>query len=194
MRHTLDREFEPTSVGLLTGLSALEARAWERFHARDRPAILAIARNKGLDLHEADDVAQETLMAIMGALHAGGFDPARGRLRSLVLTIATRKIFDALRRRRVRSAGPLPELAGREAAPGAEMAEESAERLREALAEAAENLAPRTLSAFLMHVVASEPAEQVAKQLSTSLNSVYLARRRVIEKLRGAWPIRKQFP
>lgn len=104
--------FPPTEFGLPARLAdRADTAAWERFVAIYRPAIVAVARQRGLALADADDVAQEVFAAVAGAVHR--FDPdreavvgsgPRARFSTWLATIADRKTIDALRRSRVRPA------------------------------------------------------------------------------------------
>ena len=104
--------FPTTDPGLLRQLKdPAETSAWDRFVAIYRPAIVAVARQRGLTFADADDVAQEVFTAVAGAVHR--FDPdrrdgassgPRARFSTWLATIADRKTIDALRRARVRPA------------------------------------------------------------------------------------------
>ncbi|MDC3379342.1 sigma-70 family RNA polymerase sigma factor [Planctomycetota bacterium] len=67
-----------------------------------RPAVLAYIRHHGLG-EEAEDVAQETMLALLEAL--GRVDPAAGRFRALVYAIARKKMLKHRRRERAQKRG-----------------------------------------------------------------------------------------
>jgi hypothetical protein len=50
---------------------------WREFHALYGPLIRNVARQSGLPESEADDVAQETLLAVAKKLPGFEYDPAR---------------------------------------------------------------------------------------------------------------------
>ena len=59
--------FPTTDPGLLRQLKdPAETSAWDRFVAIYRPAIVAVARVRGLAHDEAEDVAQEVLASVAG--------------------------------------------------------------------------------------------------------------------------------
>ena len=64
------------------------ARAWELF----APDVLRLARRRGLDEHDAQDVLQETFVSAWRS--RSGFDPARGRLPGWLLAVAARRVAD----------------------------------------------------------------------------------------------------
>src|SRR5206468_7592087 len=72
--------------------------AWETFADRFRQPVVSFARGMGLRDADAEDVAQETLLAFAEAYRRGQYDPAKGRLSRFLFGIAYRQ---ALRGRRV---------------------------------------------------------------------------------------------
>src|SRR5690349_12329447 len=72
--------------------------AWDSFAHRFRAPVMSFARGMGLRPSEAEDVAQETLLAFAQAYRDGHYDPAKGRLSRFLFGIAYRQ---ALRARRV---------------------------------------------------------------------------------------------
>ncbi|MGE0141952.1 MAG: RNA polymerase sigma factor [Planctomycetota bacterium] len=67
--------------------------AWREFHDRYHDLIRGFARRNGLQPVDADDLAQEVLMALHAALPSFDYDPARGRFRGFLKTIALRAIW-----------------------------------------------------------------------------------------------------
>lgn len=111
--------------------SALEAVA-----GAYRDPVLAFIRARGFREAEADDLCQEVFVRVLQGDVLAKADPARGRFRSLLLTVATRVMQDRWRRRPPEGAGD----AAREAAvPAADfdrawalhLAERALQRLRE---------------------------------------------------------------
>src|SRR5690349_6694570 len=72
--------------------------AWSSFTERFRQPVVSFARGMGLKQADAEDVAQETLLAFAEAYRGGKYDPAKGRLSRFLFGIAYRQ---ALRGRRV---------------------------------------------------------------------------------------------
>lgn len=83
--------------------------ALEQLCAKYRPVVLAYLRKQSVG-EEAEDVAQEALVALLGAL--SGVDPGAGRFRSLVLSITRNKLLHHQRRRgaKKRGAGKVAQL------------------------------------------------------------------------------------
>lgn len=89
-----------TSSTLLEGIrDPANGTAWKRFHDRYRPVVICFARKLGLSDTDAQDVAQDTMLAFIEAYRDGRYDPDNGRLRSFLFGIAHHKVIDAQRKR-----------------------------------------------------------------------------------------------
>jgi RNA polymerase sigma-70 factor (ECF subfamily) len=183
-----------TSLGLLQRARAREPGAWARLADLYEPLVDHWCRRAGLQPADGADVRQEVFLAV--ASHLGEFRAAaeggttfRGWLR----VITANKIRDHWRRgdpvpgaggdeaqRRLESvpdAGPL------DSDPGA-LAEESGLLYRRALELVAREFGDRTWRAFWRLVIAGKAAADVAAELGTTTNAVYLAKSRVLARLR----------
>jgi RNA polymerase sigma-70 factor (ECF subfamily) len=194
-----DREFATvTSASLLAGLrDPSDTARWERFVERYRPLIVRFARGLGFAADDAEDLAQEALLAFSKAYLAGRYDPARGRLRSWLFGIVHTRVRDANRRRRDREqqAGDTAQEHALRDGPAVEdeLAQQweaewrdavLAEGLRVVRAEVEE----ATWRAFDAFARAGRPAEEVADELGLTPNAVYGAKRRVLRRLRAVLP------
>lgn len=84
-----------TSLTLLASLrDPADDDAWRRFDQRYRHLLVQFAERVGLDHHEADEVAQQTLIAFSKAHRTGRYDRGQGRFRNWLLGIAQHKIAD----------------------------------------------------------------------------------------------------
>ena len=72
-----------------------QAEDIEAAYGRHRGAVVAAARRVLGDAARAEDVAQEVFVGLW--TQAGAFDPARGSLRTFLMTVAKRRAIDALR-------------------------------------------------------------------------------------------------
>ncbi len=180
-----------TTTQLLDGLAAGDAAAWEHLDARYRPILVGFARSLGLSAEDAAEVAQQTMADFVPEYRGGGYDRARGRLRSWLIGIARNRILAARRRRSSRR-----EVAGEglaEALPGdAELTrlwqqERRAVVLRQAMDELkrTSRATDTTMQAFELVVFRQLPAQAVAETLGISPHDVYLAKSRLTERLRA---------
>ena len=74
--------------------------AWQEFVEIYRPVILRLARQKGMQEADADDVAQEILVAVARAVEQREHDPKRAKFRTWLGRVAHNAILNALTRGR----------------------------------------------------------------------------------------------
>lgn len=185
--------FPPTEFGLPARLAdRADTAAWERFVAIYRPAIVAVARQRGLALADADDVAQEVFAAVAGAVHR--FDPdreavvgsgPRARFSTWLATIADRKTIDALRRSRVRPASghAFDAVASRDTDSRLLRFEVRRRLFLAAAADLQDDVSPTAWEAFWRTAIDGDSAERVAKTLGMTAGAVYAAKARTMRKL-----------
>ena len=97
---TCDNEInaDATRPTLIKGLQASEESSWSRFYDMYAPMIVNFARKRGCTGEQAEDVLQETVVAVMRVIHKFDLQKKRGRFRSLLFKITESKIIDAYRR------------------------------------------------------------------------------------------------
>lgn len=187
-----------TNTHLLAALHDLSDRqAWGDFCSRYQPVLIGMARRLGLREQDAQDAAQETLMAFAEEYRQGRYDRTQGRLRDWLFGIARNKIRHLQRQRaRERPADGKTDAMGR--VPDdhdIEAAWESQWRqaiLRACLAEVGRQVQPSTMQAFELVSVKGWNAEQAAAHLGMSVNAVLKARRRVLARMREVYACLKE--
>lgn len=185
-----------TSSTLLFDLKdSRNERAWTLFLERYRPLIASYARRRGLQPSDADDVAQETLLAFVSAHRAGRYDKEKGRFRTWLGRIAANKTADALRGLMRRAAQPVDadtrtgllegiEHEGRNGHEQLWQQEWEAFLLQSYMQVIASEFDPQTVSAFESYAIEDRSPDEVAKTLGISRNAVYIAKSRVLERMR----------
>lgn len=181
-----------TTTALLEGLFDTGNKAvWEEFNARYSPVILAVARRVGLGEQDAADVTQETLIRFLQEYKAGKYDRSRGRLRSWIVGIAKYRIAD-LRRAKARHREWRGESAFDVLPDDDEMGkmwDEECRReiLRRAFRELRETtkLDERTIGVFERLCLDQLKPADVAKETGMSIDTVYKAKQRCMEQLKG---------
>jgi RNA polymerase sigma-70 factor, ECF subfamily len=90
-----------TRVSLIARLAVPEDRqAWDEFVDIYMPLVYRLARAKGMQPADAEDLGQEVLISVAGAIRNWEPDPQRGRFRDWLYRIAVNGIVDHVRRRK----------------------------------------------------------------------------------------------
>ena len=182
--------FSETNPNLLVRLRDRgDEQAWFEFVELYRPAILRLGRRRGMSTADCEDLAQGVLVSIAGAIDRWEPDPARGRFRTWLHTIANRKVIDALRQRApVVSGGSSVHrlLDAREARADdsrllrTELRRQVFQRQAQAIRDEFEG--PTWESFWLVAVEGVDPAE-AARRTGKTIGAVYAAKGRVARRL-----------
>ena len=170
-----------------------DEEAWGQFVQLYAPVVYGFARKRGLQDADAADLMQEVFRSVAGAAGRLDYDPKRGSFRGWLYTVTRNKIYTFLdgataagaRQRRLGAQTLLEEQAGREDGTG-ELWDQEYER--GAFAWAAERVRGEfqesTWQAFWLTAVEGQGARDVGRQLGLSPGAVYVAKSRVIARLR----------
>ncbi len=157
--------------------------AWERFVRLYGPLLLHWARKLGLQDQDAADLVQDVLVVLVRKMPEFQYQPDR-TFRGWMRTILINKWRDRPHRG---PAAPLDTALQPEVPDDDNDLEEREYRLYvlgRALRLMANDFEPATWQACWETVVAGRPATEVAAELGISVNAVYLARSRVLGRLR----------
>jgi len=180
-----------TRTDILEGLKDAGNRTvWQQYVDRYRPLLVAWFRRLGLAETDAEDVAQETLLAFSTAYREGRYDREQGRLRSWLFGIA-RNQFRAFRRRRreVRlDTDDAEDVADPTDLEGVFEEEWQDAVLRQGLETVRQEVEPRTFEAFDLFVHQAWPARRVAEHLGMTEDAVFAAKHRLLRRLRDLLP------
>ncbi len=165
--------------------------AWHEFVEIYRPVILRLARQKGMQDADAEDVAQQALVAIAKAVEQREHDSRRARFRTWLNRVAQNAILNFLTRgKRDRGSGDSGMLAALHQQASADGPDSDLLRLeyrREVFRWAAwqvrKEFQPQTWEAFWRTAIEGEDCDAVAKQLGKNRGSVYAARSRIIRRI-----------
>jgi RNA polymerase sigma factor (sigma-70 family) len=168
--------------------------AWAEFVDVYEPLLYQLARARGLQDADARDLCQDVFRAVASAIERWDPDPAKGRFRGWLFRIARNHVVDFLvgQGRHARGSGRTSVhemLAARPASDGQAEAEFAAEFRRRAFHWAASQVknefTDSTWQAFWKTGVDNQPVADVARELGLSPGAVYVARSRVLARLRG---------
>ena len=183
-----------TTTLMLERLRASDDEVWGQFVSRFREPIVHFGRKLGLPEADAEDLAQETLLSFVRAYGAGTYDRDKGRLSGWLFTIAYKRVLDARRRlardgrRRASVTEPTEfwgELPDEQAVQHAWDATWRMAVAQAALAQVRRELAPSTVRAFELVVLEGCTARQAAERLELTSNAVFVAKHRVLKRLRA---------
>ena len=171
--------------------------SWQEFFDIYWQIIYGFARKAGLTEAEAQDVVQETLVAVAKHMPAFKYNPAVGTFKAWLLTLTRWRIVDQFRKR-----GPI---APHHADSGDPARTATIERMPDekspdweahweadwektvlaaAMTRVKRQLDPQKFQIFDFYVTREWPPEKVARTFNVTVNQVYLVKNRVTEMLR----------
>jgi RNA polymerase sigma-70 factor (ECF subfamily) len=186
---------------LLSRLRNLDDQeSWRTFFDRYWRLLYNVARKSGLDDASAQEVVQDTVVAVARKMPEFNYDPARGTFRQWLLRITRRRIIDYLRRiyRQPLKADIAPESLDELEEHAAAVTDEGKaidavwneewERstFDAALAHVRSTSNPRHFQVFDYCVLKEWPVSKVAAILGLNAAQVYLAKHRVAQAMKRA--------
>jgi RNA polymerase sigma factor (sigma-70 family) len=169
-------------------------RAWVEFVDLYAPLIRRVALRGGLQDADAADLEQEVFRTVAGAINRYDPDPARGSFRGWLLRIARNLLLNLLaaRRRHPPVGGGTDMVALLEALPDPAADDSTvfeAEYRRRTFEWAADQVRddfrPATWQAFWRTAVDGHEPSTVAADVGLSVGAVYVARSRVLARIRA---------
>jgi RNA polymerase sigma-70 factor (ECF subfamily) len=189
----------PTRRSLVTRLKHWDDQeAWQRFFDSYWRLIYEVARRSGLADAEAQDVVQDTVIAVAKQMPTFRYDPAVGSFKSWLRLITRRRVADHLRKRGRQPAvvEPVPGDEERtsliervpEPGPGAfdRLWDEEWQRrlFDQALKRVKQRVDARQFQIFDCYVLKQWSVEDVARVLKVTAGQVYLAKHRLAALLK----------
>mgnify|MGYP002632509153 CR=1 FL=1 len=164
--------------------------AWAELDLRYRSALIGFAERLGASRVDAEEITQDSFAAFVGACRMGRYDPTAGSLSGWLFALVRDRVRQNWRRNAVRNVAR-GESALAEVEDDAHLSEvwdaewrgailrEGLRRLREE-----SGLAPRSLAAFEGVALEGRDAGVLASELGMTVNAVYQAKFRALERLR----------
>ncbi|QEH37682.1 RNA polymerase sigma factor CnrH [Aquisphaera giovannonii] len=171
-----------------------DGRAWGEFVAIYAPLIDRLARARGLQEADAADLAQEVFRAVAKAIDDYDPDPARGSFRGWLFRIARNLMINLLaaRRSRPQATGDSDVRRLLDQVPAPDAAETALFDLEYrrglfqwAAGEVRGEFREPTWRAFWLTAVEEREPKDAASELGISVGAVYIARSRVMARLRA---------
>jgi RNA polymerase sigma-70 factor (ECF subfamily) len=183
-----------TSLTLLDRVKARDQAAWERMVSLYSPLIYHWCRQAGLQAADAADVGQEVFQAVARKVADFRHDREGDTFRGWLRTITRNKICDHARNAQSGGVGAggsdalaaLAQVAADASSASGDAADESDAALvyRRALDLVRSEFEAPTWDAFWRVTIDNQCPEDVARKLGMTLNAVYLAKSRILRRLR----------
>lgn len=180
---------DSTSISLLRRLRDSDHDdAWRRFVDLYAPLIYYWAKGQRLSVTDSSDLVQEVLLVLVKELRQFEYDPLKNRFRGWLRTITVNKATDLRRRQAIEpESGHEPTIQQVAIATDIDLFEENEYRcfiVARALELMQAEFNDETWRACWKQVAEGEKAADVAREMNLSLNMVYLAKSRVLARLR----------
>jgi RNA polymerase sigma factor (sigma-70 family) len=181
-----------TRASLLVRLrDGSDAVAWREFVRLYAPVIYGFARKRGLQDADAADLMQDVLRSVAVAAPRLDYDPGRGSFRGWLFAVTRNKVYNFLNSRRRRTDGSGDTDAHRRldeqpAPDGDDLWQREYERRLAALAmeRVRGEFQEATWRAFRLTAVDGQSAQEAGAALRMSSGAVYVAKSRVLARLR----------
>ena len=170
-----------------------DEQAWREFLEIYEPLVRRLARRRGFQEADADDLSQEIFRSVAGAIERWRVNPDRGSFRAWLFLIARNTMINAFKKKQRRPLATgdtqVRRLLEAQRAPDGEaealvdneylwgLFHWAADQVREEFREA-------TWQAFWRTGIEGLKAQQVAAELGLSAGAVYIARSRVMARLK----------
>ncbi len=185
-------EIPETRDSLLVRLKdTASGEAWAEFVAIYRPLVYRLARRRGFQDADAQDLVQRVMMSVSSSIQRWDEQGGDGRFRAWLSRVARNAIIDAVRRARpdgARGGTSVLEQLGRQPSPD-ETIEDAIEHeyrrevFRWAARQVQQKVEESSWQAFWLTAVLGQSASDVAAKLEKSIGSIYTARSRVMRRL-----------
>ena len=166
--------------------------AWKTFTDHFYPVIFGFAKNMGLSSTDAEDAAQETIIQFLRLYRDNRFQREKGHLSHWIFGVARNVIRDFIKKRPKEHA--VPDSSTRTSFWAAVPDDKAIlhtwetqwqrEILNRCLSRARSEVDEKTYRAFEMYAVGQQPVKTVCEELDMTPNAVYIAKNRVLTKMR----------
>jgi RNA polymerase sigma-70 factor (ECF subfamily) len=193
-------DFLPTRLSLLTRLKNWDDNeGWKRFFDTYWRLIYGTAIKAGLSDAEAQDVVQETVIAVAKKMNEFKYDPALGSFKGWLLTLTKWRISDQYRRRQQKEhvrwesldeTARTSDIESQADEQGLQLdavweAEWQNNLMAAAIDRVKRKVGARQYQLFDLYVIKQWSVDEVAKTLKVSVSQVYQAKSRITPLIRS---------
>lgn len=165
-----------------------ETGVWQIFSNHFFPVICSMAQQKGLKQSDAEDVAQQVLFTFVQSMRTGKYDRTKGRLSSFLFGIAQRTILNHQKKTCSRQLKHNALLHEQPQEYDSQLTWETQWQkllLIQGLERIKHTFEPKVFQAFELYCLQEKPVQEVADTLNITPNAVYIAKSRVLNRLRS---------
>ena len=183
-------EFPDTQASLLMNIrDPANARSWSVFSELYRPVVYRMARRRGLQDADAQDLAQQVLFSVARSIHKWESDPDQPRFRNWLSRVTHNAIIDVFRRTKPDApyggSSVIHTLKQSLAADDTEIEYEYERALfRQAAQRIHREFNADTWAAFWQTTVDGRTVQETAAKIGRSVGAIYTARSRVMNRLK----------
>lgn len=168
------------------------AAAWKTFTDHFYPVIFGFAKKMGLSSTDAEDAAQETIFQFFRLYRADRFQREKGHLSHWIFGVARNVIRDYIKKKPKEYKVPdnhdqtsfWAAVPDEKAILHTWQMQWQREILSRCLRQARNEVDEKTFRAFEMYAIAQRPVKTVCEELDMTPNAVYIAKNRVLSKMR----------
>ncbi len=156
--------------------------SWTLFVEVYTPVVFRYLKARGLQDADAEDLTQETLIAVVTNIRNFQYNPEKGRFRDWLSTVTRRRLFRFWQKSK-NSLQSLDEGQGQAGLDPEWLDAWQSELLRAAIERVRREVEPRTWQAFSRTWIDNIPASQVSQELEIPIDLVYSAKARFLRRL-----------
>lgn len=184
---------DPTHVSLIDQAKTGTAGAWNRLVGLYQPFVFNWLRGQSVQHHTAEELTQDVLVVVFKELPGFNHAGHPGAFRTWLRLITSHKAQAFWKANRLRATGQggaevqglIEQLADPASALSAIWDRDHDEHvLRRLLEDVSPEFSPTTLEAFRLQALEGVSAEETARRLGLTVGAAYVARSRVLRRLR----------
>ena len=190
----MDRSFQTTQVSLILRLrDSSDADAWEQFVSIYHPLIWNVAKRLGMPDEDANDACQDTLLRLSQVVHQWSHNERDSNFRGWLYRVARNCMLSEFEKNKLRFVGTVAEDGKQYLDQLVEDTPEGDSRYqlefrRQMFAVAIEAVQPSVKpiywEAFRLSYIENHEINQTAERLGIPIDTVYVARHRVLNQIR----------